>query len=96
MGTVANEMERRLRDELRPLSLRVIDQSAQHAGHSGVRPEGETHFLVEVVSAEFDGLSRVARQRRVHAVLRDLLSERVHALSLRTRTPVEAGVGTSL
>ena len=91
MATVKPEIERRLRAAFAPAKLTVIDQSAQHAGHMGARPEGETHFLVEVVSEAFVGQNRVARQRAVHDVLADLLAGRVHALSLRTRTPNETG-----
>ena len=91
MTTVKTEIERRLKAAFAPARLAVIDQSAQHAGHAGARPEGETHFLVEVVSEAFAGQNRVARQRAVHEALADLLAGRVHALSLRTRTPNEAG-----
>ena len=83
------QIERRLRDALQPLQLVVRDDSHLHAGHSGYRPEGETHFYVEVVSDRFVGESRVGRQRLVHAALADLLRERVHALSISARSPGE-------
>src|SRR5512144_1936186 len=63
----------------------------RHAGHAGARPEGETHFRIEIVSASFQGLSRVERQRLVHRLLAAELAGRVHALSLATQTPEEAG-----
>jgi BolA protein len=65
------------------------DQSARHAGHAGAAPGGETHFLLEVTSESFEGVSRVERQRMVHAVLKEELAERVHALSLSLKTPAE-------
>ena len=51
--------------------------------------EGETHFIVRIVSAAFDGLSRVERQRRVYAALAEELQGPVHALSLTALTPAE-------
>jgi BolA protein len=87
---VAETIERKLRAALAPTRLTVTDESAQHAGHAGARPGGETHFHVDMVAAAFDGESRVARQRRVHAILADELAGPVHALSLRLRTPAEA------
>jgi stress-induced morphogen len=54
--------------------------------HAGARPEGETHFRVEIVSAAFDGLSRIERQRLVHQLLAAELAGRVHALSLTTQS----------
>ena len=88
--TVAETIRRKLIAEFAPSELAIEDESARHAGHSGARPEGETHFRVRVVSAAFEGLSRVERQRRVYAVLSDELRDRVHALALTTLTPEEA------
>ena len=50
------------------------------------------HFFATIVSAEFDGTSRVARQRRVYAALGDRMREQIHALSMKTLTPAEAAV----
>ena len=62
----------------------------KHAGHSGARPGGETHFSVRVVSESFAGVSRVERQRRVYAALADLMKpDGIHALALTTLTPAE-------
>lgn len=49
------------------------------------------HFEALVVSAAFEGLSRVQRQQRVNAVLRPHFeSELLHALSMQCLTPAEA------
>lgn len=49
------------------------------------------HFEALIVSAVFDGLSRVQRQQRVNAVLREHFeSEVLHALSMQCLTPAEA------
>ncbi len=50
------------------------------------------HFFATVVSAHFDGLSRVKRHQRVYAVLGDQMRERIHALSMKTLTPAEWAV----
>lgn len=50
------------------------------------------HFQATIVSAAFAGLSRVQRQQRVNAVLREHFeTETLHALSMRCLTPEEAG-----
>lgn len=74
---------------LAPIRLEVVDESSRHAGHAGARPEGETHFRIEVVSNSFRGLNRVARQRMVYDLLAEELKTRVHALSLSALTPEE-------
>ncbi len=68
----------------------VTDDSAQHAGHAGARPGGETHYSVTMVSAAFAGQSRVARSRLVHDVLAGEFASGLHALALRLMTPEEA------
>lgn len=90
MTTVAESMRRKLTEALAPTRLAIIDESHRHAGHAGARPEGETHFRIEIVSASFAGLSRIERQRLVHRVLATELADPVHALSLATSTPEEA------
>lgn len=86
---VRRAMEEKLRAAFAPTRLAVVDESHRHAGHAGARPEGETHFAVEIVSPVFAGQSRVARQRAVYAALAQELQTRVHALALTTLTPEE-------
>lgn len=85
--TVANRIREKLTEKLAPIRLDVVDDSHKHAGHVGARPEGETHFSVEIVSAAFEGVSRVERQRMIYDILRDELAGPVHALALRTLSP---------
>jgi acid stress-induced BolA-like protein IbaG/YrbA len=47
------------------------------------------HFEALVVSAAFEGKSRIERHRLVYATLGDSMRERVHALSMKTLTPEE-------
>lgn len=87
---VADTLRQKLTSAFQPEALDVIDDSAKHAGHSGARPEGETHFTVRIVSAAFEGLSRVDRQRRVYDVLREEMApDGIHALALSTHAPGE-------
>jgi BolA protein len=85
--SVAQDIERKLNEALAPTSLKVIDESHLHAGHVGARPEGETHFRVEVVSDAFADCSRVDRQRLVYDILREELAGPVHALSVQASPP---------
>lgn len=89
MTTVAETIRRTLTEAFLPQRLEIIDESHRHVGHAGARPEGETHFRVEIVAAAFAGRSRLDRQRMVNALLADLLAGRVHALSVRTLAPGE-------
>ncbi len=75
--------------QLAPQALAVVDESHLHAGHAGARPEGETHFRVEVVSAAFEGKSRVERHRIVNGLLDPAFKRGLHALAVRARAPSE-------
>ena len=79
---MAQTIETKLTESFAPESVEVIDESEQHRGHGGWREGGETHFKVVMRAGAFNGLSRVDRSRRVHAVLRDELATSVHALAL--------------
>lgn len=96
MMSVADTIRSKLTAQFAPIMLDVVDESAHHAGHAGhagaARADGshgETHFHVRLVSAAFDGVPRVERQRRVYAALAEELKGPVHALSLSALSPAE-------
>ena len=89
MGKVAKAIDNKLRTDFAPARLAIEDESSRHYGHAGWREGGETHFRVEIVSAAFEGHSRVARQRLVYAALKDEFAAGLHALALTTLTPAE-------
>ncbi|MCG7656538.1 BolA family protein [Wielerella bovis] len=86
-----NDMQQRMSELLAPLSPDVFefeDQSHLHAGHAG--NQGGGHYAVLIVSQMFDGMTRIARQRKVQELLADLfISKQIHALSIVARTPAE-------
>ncbi len=58
-----------------------------------VASDDGTHFQALVVSGEFEGRSRVQRHQLVYAALGERMREEIHALSMRTLTPVEWRTG---
>lgn len=56
--------------------------------HLAVEGDGE-HFFATIVSAEFDGKTRIARHQRVYQALGDRMRAQIHALSMKTLTPAE-------
>jgi BolA protein len=85
VGKVADSIRQKLEAGLAPALLVIEDDSHRHAGHSGARPGGESHFTVTVESAAFAGLKPLERQRLVHRLLAEELAGPVHALSLTLR-----------
>ena len=89
MGAVAYAIDYKLRARVTPERLSIEDESSRHRGHAGHREGGESHFRVEIVSAAFEGQSRVSRQRLVYETLKDEFAAGLHALALTTLTPDE-------
>jgi BolA protein len=89
MGEVADAMVRKLRAAFDPERLEITDDSDRHGGHSGARPEGETHFTIVIEAKTFEGAARLQRQRQVYGVLAEELAGPVHALSVRALAPGE-------
>jgi stress-induced morphogen len=49
---------------------------------------GGDHFRAEVVSERFDGLTRIDQHRLVYDVFGNEVGGAIHALSIKTSTPV--------
>jgi len=86
----ASRIQAQLTRTFAPSVLELVDESSRHAGHAGARPGGETHYRLRMVSAAFEGLSRVARQRLVYQALGEEFDTGLHALSLDLKTEAEA------
>ena len=83
----ADDIRARLQAALAPEALAVADDSHQHAGHAGARSGG--HFTVQITSARFAGLARLARHRLVYDALGSLGAQGVHALAIVAKAPGE-------
>jgi len=82
IGTKRQKIEDALRDGFEVREIEVVDDSASHAGHAGAPAAGESHFNVRLRSIDFQGKTRIARHRMVHAALGTSLMESIHALAL--------------
>ena len=88
-GPVAAEITRRLEDAFAPTRMSLRNDSDQHAGHAGHDGSGESHFALEIESAEFAGRNPVQRHRQVYDALGDLMKSKVHALQISAFAPGE-------
>jgi acid stress-induced BolA-like protein IbaG/YrbA len=78
-----------------PQQVRDFIAAGLRCEHLDVEGDGR-HFFATIVSAEFDGKSRVLRHQKVYAALGDRMREQIHALSMKTLTPAEwAAQGTA-
>jgi BolA protein len=84
----ADQLQERLQTALSPATVQVEDDSHLHAGHAGAH--AGAHFTVQVTSARFAGLGRLARHRLVYDSLGSLSALGVHALAIVAKAPDEA------
>ena len=87
--TQKDRITRALEERFAPAHLTVTDESHQHAGHSGWREGGETHFRLDIVAEAFAGKSRVERHRLVNEAVAEAFATGLHALAIRARAPGE-------
>ena len=78
----ADTIAEKLTIALMPNEIDVQDVSHKHAGHTGWRDGGGTHFEVTIKSAVFADKSRLQRHRMVNEILADDLAKSIHALEL--------------
>ncbi len=86
-------LEQSMRDTLmialEPIRLDVVNESHLHAGHAGSPGTGDSHFRLLVVSALFEGRSRLERHRMVNDALAEFLKNKIHALAIKAFAPGE-------
>ena len=87
MTDTVSEMKRRLA-VLEPEHIEIVDESALHAGHAGAR-SGGGHYQITMIAAAFTGQNSMARHRAIYQALGDLMSTRIHALSITALAPGE-------
>lgn len=78
------EMRERLTAAFNPVELDITDDSHRHAGHGG-GAQGHGHFSVRIVSAEFAGMSPLARHRAIYAALGEMMTDDIHALAIEAK-----------
>jgi len=72
----------KLKAELQPEHLEVINESDQHAEHLEVM-DGETHLRIVICSSKFEKQSLVNRHRMVTDVLKEEFDTGLHALRIQ-------------
>jgi len=73
---------------LDPVRLKIVDESHKHAGHAGARTGGG-HFLLQIISAEFEGKNKMNRHRMIYSALAEMMERDIHALTIDAKTPGE-------
>lgn len=95
MNPTVQRLTATLTARFQPTHLEIIDHSAAHRGHEAMRDRSSTsdtdstHLHIIIVSAQFLGMSRVARHRAVYDALAAEFTGTLHAAQISTHTPEE-------
>ena len=71
-------------------TIRKLIESGLPGARADVQGDDGVHFEATVVAEAFRGKLPLARHRMVYATLGERMGGEIHALQLRTLTPVEA------
>lgn len=80
-------IDRVLRERLGAERVEIADESWKHAGHAAAGGGG--HFSVRVVSAQFEGVPLLDRNRMVFRLFEAEMGREIHALAIKALTPAE-------
>ena len=87
-SNLRDTIERKLKDGLAAEHLTLVDESWKHAGHAGAALGGG-HFILTVVSPQFEGINLLDRNRLVYGLLKNEMGGAIHALAIRAISPSE-------
>ncbi|MBI3598332.1 MAG: BolA family transcriptional regulator [Nitrospirae bacterium] len=85
---IQEKIEKKINGSLSPVHLTIVDETWRHVGHTGAVP-GKGHFILHVVSHQFEGIALLNRNRLVFDILKDEMGTEIHALTIRAQTPSE-------
>ena len=72
-------------------TIRILIEQGLPGARVVVRGDDGVHYEASVICDAFRGKLPLARHRLVYATLGDRMGGEIHALSLKTQTPEEAG-----
>jgi acid stress-induced BolA-like protein IbaG/YrbA len=74
-----------------PQAVQAMIEAGMPDAEVEVRGEDHTHFEAVIVSPEFEGKRTIQRHQLVYRTLGEKMGREIHALSMKTLTPEEAG-----
>ena len=81
MKNYFDEIEEKLRNNLKIEKIDIVDNSHKHKGHKFFSPE-KYHPKLKIKSLHLKSISRINAQKMIMKVLQDELKTRIHALEI--------------
>ena len=81
MKNYFEEICEKLNNKIKIEEINIVDNSHKHAKHKSFSPD-KFHLHLKIRSLYLNSLSRVTAQKEVMKVLKDELSNKIHALEI--------------
>ena len=80
-------IKNKIKTEINIIKIEIIDESSKHAQHSG--NNGGGHYQALIISNDFENKSLVERHQMIYKALGKLITNEIHAFSMKTMTESE-------
>lgn len=84
---IIETISQKIKDHIDLEHIEIIDESEKHVGHKENKGYGisGTHLKIKIISKDFENKSMLERHRLINEILKELIGNRIHALSLDLR-----------
>ena len=80
-------IKNKIKDQINISEIEIIDQSADHANHPG--NSGGGHYKALIISNDFNDKTLVEGHQMIYKALGELMTNEIHAFSMKTMTEEE-------
>ena len=77
---------KKINDNFSPDFFKIINFSDQHKNHFLEDNNDTSHIKLIIVSKDFENLSKIDRERKVHKILSDEISKDIHSIRFKLYT----------
>ena len=81
MKNYFEEIEKKLKKQIKIESLKIVDNSHMHKGHKFFSPE-KFHLQLKIKSLYLQSISRINAQKLIMKILKEDLKTKIHALEI--------------
>ena len=82
MKNYFDQIEAKLKDQIKIEELQIVDNSHKHKGHKFFSPK-KFHLQLKIKSLYLNSISRINAQKQVMKILKEDLETKIHALEIK-------------
>ena len=79
-----NIIKNKIKNSINIIKIEIIDESENHESHPG--NSGGGHYRALIISNDFENKNLVERHQMIYKALGELMTNEIHAFSMKTMT----------